>query len=79
MKGGENMPNQHVTRNANGTWNVKGAGNSKATKIHKTQAEAKKHAIDIAKNQKSEAIIHGRDNKIRERNSYGNDPNPPKG
>ncbi|QNR07769.1 MULTISPECIES: DUF2188 domain-containing protein [Staphylococcaceae] len=73
------MTNQHVTRNSDGTWNVLGAGNSKVTKIHQTQAEARKHAIEIAKNQKSEVIVHGRDNKIRERNSYGNDPNPPKG
>ncbi|RAI81981.1 DUF2188 domain-containing protein [Macrococcoides caseolyticum subsp. hominis] len=73
------MPNQHVTRNPDGTWNVIGEGNSKATKIHDTQAEAKKHAIEIAKNQGTEAIIHGRDNKIRERNSYGDDPYPPKG
>ncbi|MGX7116183.1 DUF2188 domain-containing protein [Enterococcus termitis] len=27
--------NQHVTPNSDGTWNVKGAGNSKATSISK--------------------------------------------
>ena len=37
------------------------------------------HAKEICKNQKSELFIHGEDGKIRERNSYGNDPFPPKG
>lgn len=32
----------------------------------------------IAKNQGSEVIIHREDGTIREKNSYGNDPNPPK-
>ncbi len=72
------MPNQHVTKNKNGGWNVKGEGNSKATKIVHTQKEAINIAKEIAKNQKSEVVIHGLDNKIRDKDSYGNDPNPPK-
>lgn len=60
-------------------WAVKGAGNKKATKIHKTQKEAIKHAKKIAKNQESEVVIKGRNNKIRQKNSYGNDPYPPRG
>jgi hypothetical protein len=32
-----------------------------------------------ARRQKSEMLIQGEDGQIRERNSYGNDPNPPKG
>ena len=30
-------------------------------------------------NGRSEMIIHGRNGLIRARNSYGNDPHPPKG
>lgn len=71
--------NQHVTPNGGGGWKVKGAGNSKTTKITKTQSEAIDIATNIAKNQNSELIIHGKDGKIRDRNSYGNDPFPPKG
>jgi len=33
----------------------------------------------IAINQQSEMFIQGRDGQIRERNSYGDDPFPPKG
>ncbi len=70
--------NQHVVPH-NGNWAVKGAGNSKATSVHQTQAEAIDHAREIAQNQKSEVLIHGENGRIREKNSYGNDPYPPKG
>jgi len=70
--------NQHVVPHGN-DWAVKGAGNSKATSVHSTQAEAIQEAREIAQNQKSEMFIHGTDGQIRERNTYGNDPHPPKG
>lgn len=41
--------NQHVTTHNKG-WQVKGAGNSKATAIFKTQAEAINKAREIAIN-----------------------------
>ncbi|PST73529.1 hypothetical protein AEH57_03550 [Lactococcus garvieae] len=71
--------NQHVVSDGNGGWNVKGAGNTRATANFGTQAEAINKATQIAKNQNSEMFIHGRNGQIRERNSYGNDPFPPKG
>lgn len=70
--------NQHVVPHESG-WAVKGAGNSKATSVHATQAEAIAHAKTIAQNQGSELLIHGQNGQIREKNSYGNDPFPPKG
>ena len=69
--------NQHVVKHPDG-WAVKGAGNSKATKVTRTQAEAIKTAESIARNQYSDTKIHGVDGKIRAGNSYGNDPCPPK-
>lgn len=71
--------NQHVTHRPDGNWQVKGAGNSKATFITSTQRDAIKIATNIARNQKSELIVHGLNGRIREKNSYGNDPYPPKG
>ncbi|MDP1898635.1 MAG: DUF2188 domain-containing protein [Sulfurimicrobium sp.] len=47
--------------------------------MHDTQQEAINRARGIAVNQQSELFIQGRDGQIRERNSYGNDPYPPKG
>ena len=31
------------------------------------------------KQDRTELVIHGEDGRIREKSSYGNDPNPPKG
>lgn len=70
---------QHVVRSSSGGWAVKKAGSSRASSVHETQAEAIKAATRIAQNQKTELYIHGRDGRIRERNSYGNDTHPPKG
>jgi hypothetical protein len=70
--------NQHVVPHEGG-WAVKGAGNSRATSVHETQAQAIEAARNIARNQESELLIHGRNGQIRERDSFGNDPFPPKG
>jgi len=70
--------NQHVVPHEGG-WAVKGEGNSKATSVHPTQAAAIDAAKQIATNQQSEMLIHGTNGAIRERNSYGHDPDPPKG
>ncbi|WPX18653.1 DUF2188 domain-containing protein [Pseudomonas sp. 10S4] len=67
--------NQHVVPHGN-DWAVKGAGNSKATKVVGTQAEAIELAREIAINQGSEMLIHGQNGQIRERNTYGDDPFP---
>lgn len=59
-------------------WAVKSEGNTKASVIKPTQEKAIKEAIKIAKHQKSEVVIHGKDGRIRDKDSYGNDPHPPK-
>ena len=71
--------NQHVTPHPKGGWQVKGAGNTKATIIVDTQNKAISIGKSIAQNQSSELFVHGKNGQIRERNSYGNDPFPPKG
>ena len=70
--------NQHVVKRDTG-WGVRGEGNTRDTVVKPTQNEAFEAAREIARNQSSEVFIHGRDGKIRDRNSYGNDPHPPKG
>ena len=71
--------NQHVTPHPHGGWQVKGAGNSRATVRTGTQKEAVAIAREIARNQKAECFTHGKNGQIRARDSYGNDPYPPKG
>lgn len=70
--------NQHVVPH-NGDWAVRGANNSKVTKIFDTQREAIEAARDIAINQQSELIIHRPNGQIRDKDSFGNDDFPPKG
>ena len=71
--------NQHVTKHSAGGWQVKGEGNSRATIRTSTQKEAIDAARSIAINKRSEVVIHGTDGRIRAKDSYGNDPCPPKG
>lgn len=70
--------NQHVVRHGS-DWAVRGAGNSRVTSTHATQVAATIAARSIAENQRSEVVIHRTDGRIREKNSYGHDPYPPKG
>jgi hypothetical protein len=71
--------NQHVVTDGSGGWGVRGEGNSRLTSRHETQADAINAGRDIARNQGSELLIHRPNGQIRDRDSYGNDPYPPKG
>ena len=71
------MPNQHVVKREDG-WAVRGESALKDTSHHETQQAAIERAREIAIQQQSEVVIHGRDGKIRDKDSYGNDPHPPK-
>lgn len=61
-----------------GKWAVKREGASKAGSLHDTQAAAIKQAKTSAKKEGGEAVTHGRDGKIRDSDSYGHDPCPPR-
>ena len=69
--------NQHVTPKGD-FWQLKGESNSKATKIFNTQREAIEYGRIVAQNQASELFIHRPNGQIRDRDSYGKDPCPPK-
>jgi|ERR1051325_8630880 hypothetical protein len=69
--------NQHVVPHGN-EWAVRSEGNGRATSLHRTQAEAIEAARKIAKKEQSELVIHRSDGRIRDRDSYGNDPLPAK-
>lgn len=68
---------QHVVPH-DGQWGVRGEGNSRLTSIHPTQSEAIDAARRIAQNQGSELFIHNRQGQIRDRDSHGHDPCPPR-
>lgn len=70
--------NQHVVPH-NGGWAVRGENSSRVTSQHDTQGSAIDAGRAIAQNQNSELVIHGRDGRIRDKDSQGRDPYPPKG
>ena len=69
--------NQHVVRRGSG-WAVKPAGSGRDSSKHRTQRTAIDRARRNAIRQSSEVVIHGMDGKIRDKDSYGTDPCPPK-
>jgi hypothetical protein len=69
--------NQHVVP-YDGSWAVRGAGNTRVSSIHPTQKNAINSAISVAQNKKSEVVIHRQNGRIRDKDSYGNDPFPPR-
>ncbi len=68
----------HVVKSPEGGWAVKRGGASRATKIYNTQRVAIDRGRKIAKSENAEFYIHSRDGRIREKDSYGKDPNPPR-
>ena len=69
--------NQHVVPHSDG-WAVKPEGGKRASSVHPTQQDAIDAARRIAQNRGTELLIHGRNGRIRDRDSYGNDPCPPR-
>src|SRR5450756_617440 len=66
----------HVVPNQSGGWSVRKGGASRASKVFDRQSEAIDYAKDLAKKNSSELYVHRTDGTIREKSSYGNDPNP---
>lgn len=69
---------QHVVPSISGGWAVRRTGSERASKVFTTQEAAVKHARQLAKKDKSELYVHKKDGTIRAKDSYGNDPYPPK-
>jgi len=60
-------------------WAVRTAGADRAAMVTPKQSDAIARGRDMAIRQQTELRIHGRNGQIRESNSYGNDPFPPRG
>ena len=70
--------NVHVIKHEGG-WAAKKEGASRASVVTPTQGEAIDAGRTFAQRERSELVIHGRDGKIRDKDSHGRDPYPPKG
>lgn len=67
----------HVVPHGNG-WATKTEGSSRAGKVTSTQKQAIDAAVQQAKRTQVEVVIHRPDGRIRDSDSYGKDPNPPR-
>ena len=59
-------------------WATKREGASRAGAVVDTQREAIERAKGQAQRDKVEVVIHRPDGRIRDSDSYGRDPNPPR-
>jgi hypothetical protein len=62
-----------------GKWGSKKEGASRDSRTFNTQKESWDYSRGHARQTGSEAILQNRQGQIRERNTYGKDPYPPKG
>lgn len=67
----------HVVPHSDG-WATRKEGSDRAGTVERTQGKAIAAAVDQAKRERVEVVIHGRDGKIRDSDSYGKDPFPPR-
>jgi hypothetical protein len=72
-------PAIHVVPRGTRRWAVEREGANRPASMHATQAEATKAGRALAMRDRAEFIVHGKNGQIRNRDSYGNDPFPPKG
>jgi Uncharacterized protein conserved in bacteria (DUF2188) len=68
-----------LTYHEDGEWKSKVEGSSRAAHVGGTKAEQQAVGRGMAVERKVEHIIENKDGEIGQRNSYGNDPHPPKG
>lgn len=69
--------NIHIVPKDN-RWAVKKEGTKDPLSTHRTKALADQQARPQAKKEKVELVIHGRDGRIQDKDSFGKDPCPPK-
>lgn len=68
----------HVVPNHGDGWNVRRSGAKAPAGNYPTQREAMDAARKLAQRSGGERVTHGRDGRIRQKESYGNDPCPPR-
>ncbi len=67
----------HVVPHNDG-WATRKEGASRVGTTHSTQASAIEQARTQARRERTEVVIHRPDGRIRDSDSYGNDPFPPR-
>ena len=70
--------NIHVLYRKDGMWEVKREHREKPFAVFEQQGKAIEEGRRMAKKDKVEFIIHDSHNRISDKDSYGNDPFPPR-
>ena len=71
-------PPVHTVPHGDG-WANRREGSDRVSKTFDRKATAEEAGRATARRDKTEHLVHRKDGTIGERNSYGNDPHPPKG
>jgi hypothetical protein len=53
-------------------------GNDRSSGFFERKSDALERGRELARDQKTELVEHGRDGRIQDSDSYGNDPVPPR-
>lgn len=61
-----------------GKWAVRPEGAPRPVSHHATKSAAEAAGRTLAKREETELVIHGRDGRIQDRDSFGSDPFPPR-
>ena len=72
------MPKDLHVVPAGDRWGVRQEGARDLTSTHRTQELAIDAARNIARHERTEVVIHRPNGQIRDSDSYGNDPMPPR-
>ncbi len=72
--------NEHhvVPNSSRGGWDVKRNGAERASAHTERKEDAVKIGRELSRNAGSELVIHGKDGRIQQKDSHGNDPCPPR-
>lgn len=69
----------HVVPNGGrGGWDVKREGAERSSGHFDRKTEAMERGRELAREHRTELVEHGRNGRIQDSDSYGNDPNPPR-
>lgn len=73
----KSTPNVHIVPRTDG-WAVRRAGAERDSSHHRTQADAIGAGRGTAQRERTELVIHDRQGRIRDKDSFGHDPLPPR-
>lgn len=68
----------HVVPAPRGGWSVKKSGAERALKHFENKKDAIRWAREVSRSGRTELFVHGRDGRIVQKDSYGQDHHPPR-